>query len=56
MPSIVHIEKHFTSTAAVRDISSEVLSSARVEPGRLLASGFEFDHPTLHDRLVAALG
>jgi NAD dependent epimerase/dehydratase family enzyme len=41
---------------ALPDISSELLSSARVEPGRLLAAGFEFDHPTVHDRLAAALG
>lgn len=42
--------------AALPDISSELLSSARVEPTRLLAAGFRFDHPTVHDRLVAALG
>ncbi|HET7355920.1 MAG TPA: TIGR01777 family oxidoreductase [Nocardioidaceae bacterium] len=42
--------------AALADISSELLSSTRVEPAQLLAAGFEFDHPTLHDRLVAALG
>jgi len=42
--------------AALADVSSELLGSARVEPARLLAAGFRFDHPTLHDRLVAALG
>ncbi|HEU5042507.1 MAG TPA: TIGR01777 family oxidoreductase [Nocardioidaceae bacterium] len=42
--------------AALPDISSEILSSARVEPARLLAAGFGFDHPTVHDRLVAGLG
>ena len=41
---------------ALPDISSELLSSARVEPARLTAAGFRFDHPTLRDRLGAALG
>ncbi|HET7387594.1 MAG TPA: TIGR01777 family oxidoreductase [Nocardioidaceae bacterium] len=35
--------------------SSEVLGSARVEPARLLEEGFTFEHPTLGDRLRAAL-
>ena len=42
--------------AALPDISSELLSSARVEPARLTAAGFRFDQPTLRDRLAAALG
>jgi uncharacterized protein (TIGR01777 family) len=37
-------------------IASEVLSSTRVEPARLLAEGFSFEHPTLETRLRAALG
>jgi uncharacterized protein (TIGR01777 family) len=40
---------------AVGAVSSELLSSTRVEPARLLAEGFEFEHPTLHGRLTAAL-
>jgi uncharacterized protein len=40
---------------AVGAVSSELLSSTRVEPARLLAEGFEFQHPTLHGRLTAAL-
>jgi uncharacterized protein len=40
---------------AVGAVSSELLSSTRVEPARLLAEGFEFQHPTLHSRLTAAL-
>ena len=40
---------------AVGAVSSELLSSTRVEPARLLAEGFEFEHPTLHSRLTAAL-
>ena len=36
-------------------VSSELLNSNRVEPARLLADGFTFDHPTLASRLVAAL-
>lgn len=41
---------------ALRDVSSELLGSARVEPARLLAEGFAFEHPTLESRLAAALG
>ena len=37
------------------DVSSELLGSARVEPRRLLEAGFAFEHPTLNDRLTAAL-
>ena len=37
------------------ELSSEILSSFRVEPARLLADGFEFEHPTLNERLAAAL-
>jgi uncharacterized protein (TIGR01777 family) len=40
---------------AVGAVSSELLSSTRVEPARLLAEGFEFQHPTLQSRLTAAL-
>jgi uncharacterized protein len=32
-----------------------LLSSVRVEPARLLAEGFAFEHPTLDQRLAAAL-
>ena len=39
----------------VGDVSSELLNSTRVEPARLLAEGFEFEHPTLNARLAAAL-
>ncbi|MGH3509526.1 MAG: TIGR01777 family oxidoreductase [Nocardioidaceae bacterium] len=35
--------------------SSDILGSARVEPRRLLDEGFTFEHPTLVDRLTAAL-
>jgi uncharacterized protein len=37
-------------------VASEVLSSTRVEPARLLTEGFSFEHPTLEARLRAALG
>jgi uncharacterized protein (TIGR01777 family) len=36
-------------------VASELLNSTRVEPARLLAEGFTFDHPTLSSRLAAAL-
>ena len=39
----------------VGDVSSELLNSTRVEPARLLAEGFAFEHPTLNERLAAAL-
>ncbi len=35
--------------------STELLESRRVEPERLLAEGFEFRHPTLEQRVTAAL-
>ena len=37
------------------ELSPELLSSVRVEPARLLAEGFTFEHPTLNARLAAAL-
>jgi uncharacterized protein (TIGR01777 family) len=40
---------------AAGPVASEVLSSTRVEPARLLQEGFTFEHPTLRDRLTAAL-
>ncbi len=40
---------------ALRDVSSELLGSTRVEPARLQAEGFDFAHPTLESRLAAAL-
>ena len=39
----------------VGDVSTELLNSTRVEPARLLAAGFEFEHPTLEARVSAAL-
>ena len=36
-------------------LSDELLNSARVEPQRLQAQGFVFEHPTLNARLAAAL-
>ena len=36
-------------------VSSELLNSTRVEPARLLAEDFTFEHPTLNERLAAAL-
>jgi len=37
------------------EMSSELLTSARVLPARLLDAGFEFEHPTLAAALVAEL-
>lgn len=37
------------------DLAYEFLSSARVEPARLQAEGFAFEHQTLNARLAAAL-
>jgi uncharacterized protein (TIGR01777 family) len=37
------------------EFSPEILSSVRVEPARLEAEGFTFEHPTLNARLAAAL-
>lgn len=40
---------------ALRDASSDIIGSLRVEPRRLPEEGFEFAHPTLESRLAAAL-
>ena len=37
------------------ELSPELFSSVRVEPAKLLAEGFAFEHPTLNARLAAAL-
>jgi uncharacterized protein (TIGR01777 family) len=37
------------------ELSPELLGSIRVEPARLLEEGFEFEQPTLNERLAAAL-
>lgn len=45
----------FAIKAALRDSSSDIVGSLRVEPRRLPEEGFEFEHPTLESRLAAAL-
>ena len=40
---------------ALGGLSKELLSSVRVEPARLEAAGFEFEQPTLNERLASAL-
>lgn len=37
------------------ELSNELLGSVRVEPKHLLADGFEFEQPTLNERLASAL-
>jgi uncharacterized protein len=54
-PSVVPVPAVAVRTAA-GTVASEVLNSTRVEPARLLAEGFVFEHPTLEARLAAALG
>jgi uncharacterized protein (TIGR01777 family) len=54
-PAVIPVPAFVLNTLA-GTVSSELLNSARVEPARLLAEGFTFDHPTLQDRLTAALG
>ena len=41
---------------ALGEMSSELLTSARVLPRRLLAAGFEFKYPTIDAALAAELG
>jgi len=53
-PSLVPVPA-FALDALAGTVSSELLNSTRVEPARLLADGFTFEHPTLGDRLAAAL-
>jgi NAD dependent epimerase/dehydratase family enzyme len=36
-------------------VSSELHSSTRLDPARLLEEGFVFEHPTLNEQLAAAL-
>ena len=53
-PSVVPVPA-WPIRAGIRPIASELLNSTRVEPARLLADGFEFEHPTLPERLASAL-
>jgi uncharacterized protein (TIGR01777 family) len=53
-PSVVPVPAVVLRTLA-GTVASELLNSTRVEPARLLAEGFTFDHPTLNSRLAAAL-
>lgn len=53
-PAVVPVPA-FVPRRLVAPIASELLGSARVEPVRLLAGGFTFEHATLADRLAAAL-
>jgi uncharacterized protein (TIGR01777 family) len=53
-PAVVPVPA-FALNALAGTVSSELLNSTRVEPARLLAEGFSFDHPTLEERLTAAL-
>jgi uncharacterized protein len=53
-PSVVPVPAFAIRTLA-GTVASELLNSTRVEPARLLAEGFTFDHPTLNARLAAAL-
>jgi NAD dependent epimerase/dehydratase family enzyme len=41
---------------AVGGVSSDILSSARVMPRRLLAAGYRFEHPGIAGALAAELG
>jgi hypothetical protein len=54
-PSVVPVPAFALRTLA-GPVSSELLNSTRVEPARLLAEGFTFEHPTLSSRLASALG
>ena len=42
--------------AGLGEMSSELLTSARVLPGRLLEAGFEFEYTTIAEALVAEMG
>ena len=53
-PSVVPVPA-FVLNSLAGTVSSELLNSTRVEPARLLAEGFVFEHPTLSTRLQAAL-
>ena len=53
-PAVVPVPAFVLNTLA-GTVSSELLNSTRVEPARLLAEGFTFEHPTVEDRLAAAL-
>jgi uncharacterized protein (TIGR01777 family) len=53
-PSAVKVPAFVLDTLA-GTVSSELLSSTRVEPARLLAEGFTFDHATLEERLAAGI-
>jgi uncharacterized protein (TIGR01777 family) len=54
-PALLHAPA-FAFRAAMGEVSSELLGSIRLKPARLLEAGFVFEDPTVHDRLVSALG
>jgi uncharacterized protein (TIGR01777 family) len=53
-PSVVPVPS-FALNALAGTVSSELLNSTRAEPAHLLTDGFTFEHPTLPERLTAAL-
>jgi uncharacterized protein (TIGR01777 family) len=53
-PAVVPVPAVALTTLA-GTVASELLNSTRVEPARLLAEGFVFEHPTVNARLAAAL-
>jgi uncharacterized protein (TIGR01777 family) len=53
-PSLLKVPS-FAIKAALRDSSSDITGSLRIEPRRLPDEGFEFHHPTLESRIAAAL-
>jgi uncharacterized protein (TIGR01777 family) len=53
-PSVVPVPALLLNTLA-GTVSSELLGSTRVQPARLLAEGFVFEHPTVNAQLAAAL-
>jgi uncharacterized protein len=60
LSKMVHRPRFFRVPAgpvrkAFPELAPELFSSLRVEPARLLDEGFEFEQPTLNDRLAAAL-
>jgi NAD dependent epimerase/dehydratase family enzyme len=55
-PSFFAVPKNATRLAPGGMADEILLSGARVEPRKLLDSGYEFLHPELRGALAAALG
>jgi uncharacterized protein (TIGR01777 family) len=55
-PAVLPVPAFALRLALGQMADEALLASARVMPAKLLATGFEFAHPTLDEALAAAIG